>query len=53
MERLTSWNGDCVHAKATVRCSDGEQVGIWCSYHDIVPVDADDFCSHGLKRSDG
>lgn len=41
---------ECAYARPTVRCSDGKQAGIWCSYHDIVPVDADDFCSHGMAR---
>ncbi len=40
----------CAYARPTVRCSDGKQAGIWCSYHDIVPVDADGFCSHGMAR---
>nr|DAE40949.1 MAG TPA: hypothetical protein [Caudoviricetes sp.] len=25
----------CAQARPTVRCSDGKQTGIWCSYHDI------------------
>lgn len=40
----------CAHARPTVRLSDGKQAGIWCSYHDIVPVDADGFCSNGIAR---
>lgn len=43
----------CAHARPTVRCSDGKQLGIWCSYHDIVPVAADDFCSYGRKQNEG
>lgn len=41
---------ECAYARPTVRCSDGKQAGIWCSYHDIVPVDADGFCSNGIAR---
>lgn len=43
----------CAHARPTVRISDGKQAGIWCSYHDIVPVAADDFCSYGRKQNEG
>lgn len=41
---------NCKHVRPTVNVHTGEQVGIWCSLHDIINVSPDDYCSRGEKK---
>ena len=40
----------CNYVRPTVNAHTGEQVGIWCSLHDILNVGPDDYCSRGEKK---
>lgn len=40
----------CEYARPSINAHTGEQVGIWCSLHDIINVSPDDYCSRGEKK---
>lgn len=40
----------CEYVRPTINAHTGEQVGIWCSLHDILNVSPDDYCSRGKRK---
>ena len=40
----------CEYVRPSINAHTGEQVGIWCSLHDILNVSPDDYCSRGEKK---
>lgn len=40
----------CEYVRPSINAHTGEQVGIWCSLHDIINVSPDDYCSRGEKK---
>lgn len=38
------------YVRPSINAHTGEQVGIWCSLHDILNVSPTDYCSRGEKK---